>query len=323
MGLFNKIKKVERKLERDSIFDIDYPINKNNWQVISTFLILSCILFLLVGCTGESRNESNPLTKKEDSVTPPEVVYDSALLPYISIQEGYYIADYGKSLGENYSYAVFNMCRDDDTEDTPRVYLYWEIVVMQENDVITVLHVEKGEYGDNLPTSSEMVIETDVNFDGKHDILICLGHFGSQGFVTYKCFLSTDDGFVHCPGFTEIANPALDNANLVIRSQWRNSSTSHSWGIFKFIKDEFVETERLTEAAIYNAETGELIWSWSEDVFFEGKWQTKAYYTENDFDSETIENKLYEPDSYWGLDQSKWNTLFNEGKMFDSSVLAR
>lgn len=57
MGLFNKIKKVERKLERDSIFDIDYPINKNNWQVISTFLILSCILFLLVGCTGESRNE--------------------------------------------------------------------------------------------------------------------------------------------------------------------------------------------------------------------------------------------------------------------------
>lgn len=57
MGLFNKIKKVERKLERDTIFDIDYPINKNNWQVISTFLILSCILFLLVGCTGESRNE--------------------------------------------------------------------------------------------------------------------------------------------------------------------------------------------------------------------------------------------------------------------------
>lgn len=286
--------------------------------VKSLLMILSCIMVLLVGCTGENPNSIQADVENEstESVTSPETNYDPALLSYISIQDGFHIADYGKSMGTNYSYAVFNMRTDEEAEEEA---LYWEIVVMQKNSVIMVLRVDNEEHGAAFPAPSEMVVEADVNFDGNHDILICLGHFGNQGLVLYKCFLSTDTGFVLCPSFAEIANPSVDYAEQVVRSQWRNGAASHGWGIFKFINNEFIETERLTEEAV-DYEAGEPIWSWKEEVFLEGEWQTRDYYTQKDSDSKTIQNRLYGPDSYWGLDQPKWNTLFNEGKMSDFSI---
>ncbi|MBD5451359.1 MAG: hypothetical protein HDR25_01840, partial [Lachnospiraceae bacterium] len=36
----------------------------------------------------------------------------------------------------------------------------------------------------------------DVNFDNIPDLLICTGHHGNQGLLTYYCFLQTEDGFV-------------------------------------------------------------------------------------------------------------------------------
>lgn len=115
-----------------------------------------------------------------------------------------------------------------------------------------------------------MVIEADVNFDGKNDILICLGHFGAQMALAYKCF---PDG-------------------------------------------EFVMTERLTEEP---AES-ENLWTWRDEILVDNEWQTREYFTEEYFDSETLYNKFYGSDSYWKLQDEWWNTLFNGGKMSDFSI---
>lgn len=49
------------------------------------------------------------------------------------------------------------------------------------------------------------------------------------------------------------------------------------------------------------------IGSWTEEVFLEGEWQVREHYTEEDYDAGTIYNKLYGPESCWGLEQAKWN----------------
>lgn len=119
---------------------------------------------------------------------------------------------------------------------------------------------------------------------------------------------------IYCPSFSEIANPSLDHTAQVVRSQWRNSASSHGWGIFKFTGTEFVETQRLTETAEYRNEGEEPVRSWTEEVFLEGEWQVREYYTEEDYDAGTIYNKLCGPESYWGLDQAKWNTSLNSNR---------
>lgn len=102
----------------------------------------------------------------------------------------------------------------------------------------------------------------------------------------------------------------MDDTNQVVLSQYRNSAASHSWSVFVFIEHEFRETQRLTEKAIYQSDT--LIWSFQDEVFLDGEWQTGEYYTEKDYDAETIQSKLYGSESYWGLDQEKWNPLYNQ-----------
>lgn len=289
-------------------------------------VLLFCTMLLLAACGVNSTNSIQTATKihekeEESSSALPdqtEIPYNQDLLSHILPQDGYEIADYGESEGTNYSYAVYNMRSEDKANG--EIGLYWEIVVLQENDVAAVFRVEDEEHGDAFPSPSEMVTEIDVNFDGENDVLICLGHFGNQGAVRFKCFLATDAGFVQCPSFTDILNPSVDPIDQVIRSQWRNWAASHSWGIYTFTENTFIEKERLTEEPVDQGENEEQIWSWKDEVFIDGEWHTREYFTQEDTDSEMIDRKLYGIESRWGLDQAKWETLFNGGKMLDFSI---
>lgn len=303
------------KQEGNYLLNVGYRVCKS-----SIYLRFALILFVLIsgltiisGC-GKEISDEEVLSDHTDTS---EVYFNKDLLPYLSIQDGYVIADYAKIEGDYYSYDVYNLREDNETEY--RINQYWEVVVMRDENVITTLSVENAEYGGAMPSLSGMVIEADVNFDGKNDILICLGHFGAQMAVAYKCFLSGDGNFVYCPSFEYIPNPSLDSVNKVVRSQYRNWAASHSWSIYRFLDGEFVMAECFTEEPV-ELDGDREIWTWKDEIFVDNEWQTREYFTEDDFDSETLYNKLYGPDSYWKLGDEWWNTLFNGGQMSDFSI---
>lgn len=101
----------------------------------------------------------------------------------------------------------------------------------------------------------------DVNFDTVPDLLICTGHHGNQGALTYYCFLQTDTGFVEAPTFSDIPNPSIDAENQLILSQWRNSAASHSWAEYKYEDNIFVLSRELREELLVVSD--EEIWIWT------------------------------------------------------------
>lgn len=318
-----------------------YRVRKKMRYIRITAAIIVSTSMLLTGCNNKKENtdetptitESYPETSSGPAVeaqvesellqstTEPitELVYNKALLPCITIKDGFTIADYGESEGNDYTYAVYRLAQMDRPDNDREQY--WEVVVMREREMMDVLRIENEEYGAAFPSPSEVALEYDVNFDGVNDILLCLGHFGNQGLIAYKCYLADGGAFKLCPSFAGIANPSVDSDTRVVRSQWRNYAASHSWGIYRYQDDAFIMTECLTEAEVPD-ENGNFYWYWEDKVFKDGEWQIREYYTEDDYDTETLYLKRCGPDSYWGLDQDKWNTLFNGGKMWDFSIYA-
>ncbi len=110
-----------------------------------------------------------------------------------------------------------------------------------------VIHVQgKGDWGTWVSVENKFEY-MDVNFDGRPDLLICTGHHGNQGFLTYYCFLQTEDGFSEAPTFTGIPNPAVDEENRLILSQWRNWAASHSWAEYRYQDGEYRMSRELKE----------------------------------------------------------------------------
>ena len=90
------------------------------------------------------------------------------------------------------------------------------------------------------------LILADVNFDGRKDILVSQGLFGTQALVRFACFLGCEETYELNESFSNISNPALDTENRKILSTWRNWAASHSWAMYSYENGEFIETIRLT-----------------------------------------------------------------------------
>ncbi|MPN39767.1 hypothetical protein SDC9_187297 [bioreactor metagenome] len=163
----------------------------------------------------------------------------------------------------------------------------------------------------------------DVDFDGTKDILVQNGHYGNQGFVEYACFLFRAGEYVICDSFTAIPNVAVDAKNKVILGCWRNWAASHSYAMYSCINDEFVMTNKLTEEPLDTSDnSGEdaTLWSWTEEKRINGTMRITGKFSDKDNDPDTVRNKFWGRNSFWGLDQDKWNTLNNGGKMYDFSI---
>ena len=59
---------------------------------------------------------------------------------------------------------------------------------------------------------------------------------------------------------------------------------------------------------------------WTVETLVDGVMQVTEKFSEKYVDDKSVENKLYGENSFWGLDQDKWNTLNNGGKMWDFSI---
>ena len=188
--------------------------------------------------------------------------------------------------------AVLLVSHENSTEDAQIIH-----VTAEEGYGVWVLAENKFEY-------------VDVNFDNIPDLLICTGHHGNQGLLTYYCFLQTEDGFVEAPTFTDIPNPAIDSDNKLILSQWRNSAVSHSWAEYKCQNNEYVMYRELCEDLDHSG--GEEVWVWT--VNGEEAARSDELYEEEIFDF------LYGENSEWKIMDDRWRTLYNNGLTADYSI---
>ena len=191
------------------------------------------------------------------------------------------------------------------------------LIISEEDDGgnTQVIHVQ-AEGADGFPVSLENKFEyMDVNFDDVPDLLICTGHHGNQGLITYYCFLQTDTGFVETPTFTEIPNPSVDTENQLILSQWRNWAASHSWAEYKYQDNTYVLYRELCEEAEIpekGQDADEDIWVWTVNGEEIGR--------SDKLSESEIEDLLYNENSEWRLVDDRWRTIYNNGLMRDYSI---
>lgn len=175
------------------------------------------------------------------------------------------------------------------------------LAVSDETDTeeVQIIHV-KAEGGGAVWVLAENKFKyTDVNFDNLPDLLICTGHHGNQGLLTYYCFLQTENGFTESLSFTDIANPAVDAENKLILSQWRNSAASHSWAEYECLDNRFVLSRELREEAVVEADKE--IWVWTENDREIGR--------SDELSEKEIEDLLYNENSEWKISSDRWRTL--------------
>ncbi|MDE7265923.1 MAG: hypothetical protein K2N89_00445 [Lachnospiraceae bacterium] len=188
------------------------------------------------------------------------------------------------------------------------------LVVSREDNAkdVQIIHVEaEGGYATWVSVENKFEY-VDVNFDNIPDLLICTGHHGNQGLLTYYCFLQTEDGFVEAPTFTDISNPSIDVENELILSQWRNSAASHSWAEYQCRNNIYVRYRELREDAIGASEQGADIWIWTVNGEEIGRSDALSM--------EEIEDLLYNENSEWGILGDRWRTLYNAGLTADFSI---
>lgn len=152
----------------------------------------------------------------------------------------------------------------------------------------------------------------DVNFDEIPDLLICTGHHGNQGLLTYYCFLQTENGFVEAPTFTDIPNPAIDADNRLILSQWRNSAVSHSWAEYGCQDNTYVMIRELCEDLEWENYYDEEVWVWTVNGEVIGR--------SDELSESEIDDLIYNENSEWGISGDRWRTLYNHGLTTDFSI---
>lgn len=188
------------------------------------------------------------------------------------------------------------------------------LVVSHEGDTAdTQIIPVKAEGGAAVWVSAENKFKyVDVNFDNLPDLLICTGHHGNQGLLTYYCFLQTESGFAEEPTFTEISNPAIDTDNKLILSQWRNSAASHSWAEYQYQDGKYILYRELCEDLALDSD--EEVWIWTVNGEVIGR--------SDELSAEEIEDLLYNENSEWEISGDRWRTLYNNGLTTDFSIYA-
>ena len=270
-----------------------------------------------VATETDTEEETGSDTNEPDAEETSELVFNEEYLPYIEIDEDCEIYAYTEISGEEYDYAVYGISRikedndDDNSWDSSYHLLYYETVVLRDNAIVTVLRDDS--YGGIYSNDFEkIVVEEDVNFDGKNDILVLQGHFGTQGLVRYTCYLQDESGFELCPSFSMIENPRVNSEDEVILASWRNWAASHSWEMYYYIGGEFVGKEMLTEEPAERSDSSGDVWSWTIEEFIDGKWVVTDYFTEEDYDEEYLHQYMvYGPDAHWDIGQDKWESLYS------------
>ncbi len=249
--------------------------------------------------------EEPTLTPKPTIVYAPDMGNYDLLSAYIfeKIQQGplkrYEVLWYIEETGIEYNYVTL-VLRDSDYNFTKVVVVLKEdkildIFFLDSEGCFNFYHLEEDNY---IP-----IQETDVNFDGKTDVLIFRGAYGNVCYNMYSCYLGTEDGLVHCPSFDYIADPEVNAEKQFIRSWSRESAVEHAGSIYKFIDDAFVMTEKLSVKYDEDA-AGNPFDKWTLEQRIDGEWVVTGVFSEEgmtDAEKEDLWETLKTFDSYYSL----------------------
>lgn len=266
--------------------------------VFICFSLCSCSLFVAMPA-----KEKTELVVKEEITIDDNKPFLERYLPFVKVDDGYSLFDAAYLKGTEFEYAAYELRSQtaaetnyDDFEEAP----YWEVAVVKEGEVITVLRQNYDDYVNLITSVKYLVYELDVNFDGKNDILLHQGQFGAQGAAGYTCYLSTADSFELCHSFPNF-NTAISEIGHTVCTLNRDSAAEHSVEYYSYTEDgEYVPFEAVrfmphsSAYSIYdNAEEflGEDMSVYDEaeyrcavvETFNNGEWELyKMYPDEND-----------------------------------------
>ncbi|MFI3116105.1 MAG: hypothetical protein R3Y12_08210 [Clostridia bacterium] len=235
--------------------------------------ILILVIMLLTGCSAEQSTEQQykdiivEETKAPNEETPETEVLDvdvyQKYMEYVDFKDGYEVADFLYTQGDEYQYATYFVSQKDD--------FYFNIVVIKENEVEKVILSEKSEYASIMPTLENLIVEIDINGDNLNDVLVLQGGFGTQGSQCYKCFLAND--FLELEEFEWLSNPVIDLTTGEILTSSRGNASTYIYEKSKIINDELIFTNKITYSV--NLDGQQVI---TEEYYEDGEWKLLAEY---------------------------------------------
>jgi len=205
----------------------------------------------------------------------------TSYLNYFEIEDGFHIVDNFNISGTEFDLIVYDIQPIDENE--------WDfhlaIVVIKGDEVFDIIY-DRDRWSENIS-----VLEMDIDFDGKMDIVVFIGNTGTQGARIYNIYLQRDEGFLSDPVL--VSNLILDIENQLILTTWRNTAWSHSRFIHRFIGDDLVVVEHLLTEVVPSEDEGvPNQYLWHHRMLVGDEWQTHESYI-------TTEGYGYHSNSYW------------------------
>lgn len=245
-----------------------------------------------------------------ETLAPTVTLGDGYGIPYVEIQsvlqqsafQGYKVLLCKEEDGMAYNYVTFVLRKEPrmDVKFMKIVAVFqeeWllEVICIDTGDGFGFFHIEEKNY--------KPVIETDVNFDGKTDILIFKGNYGNVAYEKYVCYLGTEDGIVYCPSFEDICYPEINEERQFIEGFLRDSAVSHSGCVFRYIEGAFIEVERITHELECDADGNEF-YLWTVEKLVDGQLIVTDVFSEEgmtEAEKEALLETLKTFDSYYSL----------------------
>lgn len=185
-SLQNGEKEVERRIKYMAYFKKPKAI----WIMI--IAVIAVIIGVL--CLTNANNKKNNAKDKEESLYNSYSFDVEQCKTLVNIKDGCIVKETAQLKGKEFRYIVYHVQSHMSPDDLTPEYSYYNVFVFKDDDLIKIIEADADPrvYGFN---TANTVLEADVNFDGKNDILVCTP---DVGFVEYIIYLQIDNGFEVC-----------------------------------------------------------------------------------------------------------------------------
>lgn len=193
-SLQNGEKEVERRVKYMAYFK-----KPNVWW---TVVIIVIAVVIGVVCLTDPKTDKPEKEEKTKENNYPEVTFDvEECKSFVNIRENGFIAEAIQLKGKEFGYIVYNVQSQSMTDGLNPDYSYYNVLVIRENKLVTVIEEDADTrvYGYDIANT---VLEADVNFDGRNDVLVGMPDLG---FEEYSIYLQTADGLEYCDTLDKMA----------------------------------------------------------------------------------------------------------------------